>query len=47
MEEKICEEIVEKFGESLDTLTLEATVKSDTIEALAEFFSYLTKKTST
>ena len=35
MEDKIREEIVEKFGESFDTLTLAATVKCDTIEAPA------------
>ena len=43
MEDKIREEIVEKFGESFDTITLEATLKSDTIDALAESISYLTK----
>ena len=43
MEDKILEEIVEKFGESLDTLILAATVNSDTIEALAESISDLTK----
>ena len=43
MEEKIREEIVEKFGESFDTLALAETVKSDTIEALAESISGLTK----
>ena len=36
MENKIRVEIVEKFGESFDSLTLAETVKSDTIDALAE-----------
>ena len=43
IEDKIREDIVEKFGESFDTLVLAATVKSDTIEALAESISDLTK----
>ena len=43
MEDKIREEIVEKFGESFDTLALAATVKNDTIDALAESISNLTK----
>ena len=43
MEDKIREEIVEKFGELFDTFTLVATVKSHTIEALAESISNLTK----
>ena len=43
MEEKICVEIVEKFGESFDTLSLAATVKSNTIDTLAESISDLTK----
>ena len=43
MENKICEEIVEKFGKSFDTLALAATVKSDTIDSLAESISDLTK----
>ena len=30
-EDKICEEIVDNFGESFDTLTLAAIMKSDTI----------------
>ena len=34
---------MEKFGESFDTLALAATVKSDTINALAESISDLTK----
>ena len=43
MENKIRVEIVEKFGESFDTLTLAATTKSDTINALAEPIIDLTK----
>ena len=43
MEDKIREENMEKFGESFDTLTLAETMKSDTIEALAESISDLTK----
>ena len=43
MEDKICEEIVKKLGESFDTLALAATVKSDTIESLSESISDLTK----
>ena len=43
IEDKICEEIVEKFSESFDTLALAATVKSNTIDALAESISDLTK----
>ena len=43
MQDKIREEIVEKFGESFDTLALAETVKRDTIEALAESISDLTK----
>ena len=35
--------IVEKFGESFDTLALAETVKSDTINALVELTSNLTK----
>ena len=38
-EDKIHVEIVEKFGKSFDTLTLAATVKSDTIDALVESIS--------
>ena len=36
-------EIVEKFGKSFDTLALAATMKSDTIDALAESISNLTR----
>ena len=43
IEEKVREEIVEKFGESFDTLTLVATVKSDKIDDLAESMSDITK----
>ena len=43
MENKIRVEIVEKFSESFDSLTFAATVKSDTIDALAESISNLTK----
>ena len=43
MEDKIPEEIVENFGESFDNLALAATVKSDTIQALAESINDLTK----
>ena len=43
MEDKIREEIVEKLFESFNTLALAATVKSDTIDALAESISDLTK----
>ena len=43
MEDKIRVEIVEKFGKSFDTLALPATVKSDTIDALAESISDLAK----
>ena len=43
MEYKIRVEIVEKFGKSFDTLALVATVKSDTINAMAESISDLTK----
>ena len=43
MEEKIREEIVENFGELFDTLALAATVKTDTIDALVESTSDLTK----
>ena len=43
MKDKIRVEIVEKFGESFDTLALAATVKSDTIDALEESTSDLTK----
>ena len=43
MEDKICEEIVDNFGKSFDTLALAATMKSDTIEALVESISDLTK----
>ena len=35
--------ILEKFGKSLNTLTLAETVKSDTIDALAESIRDLTK----
>ena len=34
---------MEKFGESFDTIALAATVKSDTINTLAESISNLTK----
>ena len=43
MEDKICLEIVEKFGDLFDTLALAETVNSDTIDALEESFSDLTK----
>ena len=43
MEDKIRVEIVEKFGESFDTVALAAKVKSDTIDALEESISNLTK----
>ena len=43
---KIRVEIVKKFGELFDTLALAATVKSDTIDALAESISDLTKANS-
>ena len=42
MEDKIRVEIVEKLGELFDTLALAATVKSNTIDALAESISDLT-----
>ena len=43
MEDKIREEIVEKFGKLFNTLALAATMKSDTIEALVKSISDLTK----
>ena len=43
MEDKIREEIVEKFGKSFDTLTLVATLNSDTIDDLEESISDVTK----
>ena len=43
MRDKIRVEVVKKFGESFDTLALAATVKSDTIDALEESTSDLTK----
>ena len=43
MDDKIHVEIVDKFGEAFDTLALAETVKSDTIYALTESISDLTK----
>ena len=43
MEDKIRVEIVDKLGELFDTLALAETVKSDTIDALEESISDLTK----
>ena len=43
MEDKIHQEIVEKFGKSFDTHVLAATMKSDSIEALEESIIDLTK----
>ena len=43
MEDKICVEILKKFGDSFYTLALAATVKSNIIDTLTESISDLTK----
>ena len=43
MEDKIRVKIVKKFGEPFDTLALAATVKSNTIDTLAESINDVTK----